>query len=68
MNAVVAGYLSGEAVINVTRGAVEKLTGDELQAPMAHEFGHILKGDMALNMLLKVCCETAGADGRVALI
>ena len=40
------------AVIGVTRGAVELLTRDELQGVLAHEFSHILNGDMALNVRL----------------
>ena len=52
VNALVAGYSPGEAVIIVTRGALEKLTRDELQGVVAHEFSHILNGDMALNMFL----------------
>ena len=52
VNAMVAGYSPNEAVIIVTRGALEKLSRDELQAVIAHEFSHILNGDMALNMFL----------------
>jgi Zn-dependent protease with chaperone function len=52
VNALVAGYSPGEAVIVVTRGALEKLTRDELQGVIAHEFSHILNGDMALNMFI----------------
>jgi Zn-dependent protease with chaperone function len=52
INALVAGYSPNEAVIVVTRGAVEKLSRDELQGVMGHEFSHILNGDMALNVRL----------------
>jgi Zn-dependent protease with chaperone function len=52
INALVAGHSPNEAVIIVTRGAVSKLSRDELQAVMGHEFSHILNGDMALNMRL----------------
>jgi Zn-dependent protease with chaperone function len=52
INAMVAGYSPNEAVIIITRGAVESLTRDELQGVVAHEFSHILNGDMALNMFL----------------
>ena len=52
VNAMVAGYSPNEAVIIVTRGALEKLSRDELQAVIGHEFSHILNGDMALNMFL----------------
>lgn len=52
INAFAAGYRAGDAVIGVTRGCVEGLTRDELQAVMAHEFSHILNGDMRLNIRL----------------
>jgi Zn-dependent protease with chaperone function len=50
VNALVAGYSPNEAVMVVTRGAVERLSRDELQGVMGHEFSHILNGDMALNL------------------
>jgi Zn-dependent protease with chaperone function len=50
INAFAAGYAPGDAVIGVTRGCVEGLTRDELQGVMAHEFSHILNGDMRLNI------------------
>ena len=40
------------AVIGVTRGAIRKLSRDELQGVIAHEFSHILNGDMRLNLRL----------------
>lgn len=52
INALVAGHSPNEAVIIVTRGAVAKLSRDELQGVMGHEFSHILNGDMALNVRL----------------
>ena len=52
INAMAAGYSPSEAVIIVTKGAVQKLSRDELQGVMAHEFSHILNGDMALNLHL----------------
>jgi len=52
INALVAGYSPNEAVIIVTQGAVHKLSRDELQGVMGHEFSHILNGDMALNLRL----------------
>ena len=52
INALVAGHSPSEAVIVVTRGALDKLTRDELQGVVAHEFSHILNGDMALNTFL----------------
>lgn len=52
INAFAAGYAPGDAVIGVTRGCVDGLTRDELQGVMAHEFSHILNGDMRLNIRL----------------
>lgn len=50
INAFAAGHTINDAVIGVTRGAAELLTRDELQAVIAHEFSHILNGDMRLNL------------------
>lgn len=52
INAFAAGFSPAEAVIGVTRGAVQKLNRDELQGVIAHEFSHILNGDMRLNLRL----------------
>ncbi len=52
VNALVAGHSPNEAVIVVTRGALDKLSRDELQGVMGHEFSHILNGDMVLNLRL----------------
>ena len=52
INAFAAGYTPSDAVIGVTRGAVAKLSRDELQGVIAHEFSHILNGDMRLNIRL----------------
>jgi Zn-dependent protease with chaperone function len=52
INALVAGYDPNQAVIIATQGAVQKLSRDELQGIMGHEFSHILNGDMALNLRL----------------
>jgi hypothetical protein len=42
----------------VTKGALAKLSRDELQAVMGHEYSHILNGDMALN--IRLTCVLAG--------
>ncbi|HEU0265595.1 MAG TPA: M48 family metalloprotease [Geobacterales bacterium] len=52
INAFAAGYGVNDAVICVTRGALELLDRDELQGVVAHEFSHILNGDMRLNLRL----------------
>lgn len=52
INAFAAGYNPHDAVVAVTQGALERLTRDELQGVIAHEFSHILNGDMRLNIRL----------------
>ncbi|MGA0438781.1 MAG: M48 family metallopeptidase [Limisphaerales bacterium] len=52
INAFAAGSNPSEAVIGVTTGCMHLLSRDELQAVMAHEFSHILNGDMRLNIRL----------------
>jgi Zn-dependent protease with chaperone function len=52
INAFAAGTEPGNAVIGVTRGCIQRLTRSELQGVIAHEFSHILNGDMKLNMRL----------------
>jgi Zn-dependent protease with chaperone function len=52
INAFAAGYSPSDAAVAVTRGALEKLNRDELQGVIAHEFSHILNGDMRLNIRL----------------
>ncbi len=52
INAFAAGFSPRDAVIAVTRGAVELLNRDELQGVIAHEFSHILNGDTRLKMRL----------------
>ena len=52
VNAFAAGFTPSDAVIGVTQGTVERLGRDELQGVIAHEFSHILNGDMRLNIRL----------------
>lgn len=52
INAFAAGHSMSDAAIAVTRGALEHLSRDELQGVVAHEFSHILHGDMRLNLRL----------------
>ena len=52
INAFAAGYTPADAAVAVTRGALEHLTRDELQGVIAHEFSHVLNGDMRLNIKL----------------
>jgi Zn-dependent protease with chaperone function len=52
INAFAAGYKIEDAVIGITQGSLNAFTRDELQGVIAHEFSHILNGDMALNIKL----------------
>lgn len=52
INAFAAGTEPSNAVIGVTRGCLLRLSRDELAGVVAHEFSHILNGDMRLNMRL----------------
>lgn len=52
INAFAAGFTPSDAAVAVTRGTLEILDRDELQGVIAHEFSHILNGDMRLNIRL----------------
>jgi Zn-dependent protease with chaperone function len=52
INAFAAGHSINDAVLGITRGAIDKLSRDEIQGVIAHEFSHILHGDMRLNLRL----------------
>jgi Zn-dependent protease with chaperone function len=52
INAFAAGYSPNDAVVAVTRNCLKLLNRDELQGVIAHEFSHILNGDMRLNIRL----------------
>jgi Zn-dependent protease with chaperone function len=52
INAFAAGHTPADAVIGITQGALEQLNREQLQGVVAHEFSHILNGDMRLNVRL----------------
>lgn len=52
INAFAAGITPADAVVAVTRGTITHLKRHELQGVIAHEFSHILNGDMRLNIRL----------------
>ena len=52
INAFAAGFSTRDAVVAVTRGALDSFDREQLQGVVAHEFSHILNGDMRLNMKL----------------
>jgi Zn-dependent protease with chaperone function len=52
INAFAAGYSASDAAVCVTQGCLDNLSRDELQGVIAHEFSHVLNGDMRLNIRL----------------
>lgn len=52
INAFAAGFEQSDTVIGVTAGALQGLNREQLQGVIAHEFSHILSGDMRLNVRL----------------
>jgi Zn-dependent protease with chaperone function len=58
INAFAAGRSPNRAIVVVTAGALEHLTRDELQAVIAHEFSHIINGDIVLN--IRAACVLQG--------
>ncbi|ORX05687.1 M48 family metallopeptidase [Mycolicibacillus trivialis] len=52
INAFAAGYTPADAAICVTQGSLDRLNRDELQGVIAHEFSHIVNGDMRLSLKL----------------
>ena len=52
INAFAAGFNTEDAAVAVTRGCLDSLNREELQGVIAHEFSHILNGDMRLNLRL----------------
>ena len=65
INAFVAGYQPNQAIMAVTRGALEQLDREELQGVVGHEFSHILNGDMRLNVHLIAVLAGILAIGQV---
>jgi Zn-dependent protease with chaperone function len=52
INALTAGMDRNQSVVVVTRGALVRLSRDELQGVLAHEVSHIVNGDVRLNTRL----------------
>jgi Zn-dependent protease with chaperone function len=52
INAFASGPSLERSAVAVTRGALERLSRDELQGVIAHEFSHITHGDVSLNIKL----------------
>jgi len=54
MNAFASGYSEKSAMVAITRGLMNKLNRDELQAVMAHELSHIRHMDIKLTLMATV--------------
>jgi Zn-dependent protease with chaperone function len=52
INAFSAGHAPANAAIAVTAGMLQRLNREQLQGVIAHEFSHILNGDMRLSIRL----------------
>jgi len=52
VNAFATGHTQKDAVIVVTAGMLDLLNRDELQGVIAHEMGHIVNGDIEINLRL----------------
>lgn len=52
INAFAAGHTPANAAVAVTRGALLKLNRDQLQGVIAHEFSHVLNGDIRISIRL----------------
>ncbi|MDR1789438.1 MAG: M48 family metallopeptidase [Opitutaceae bacterium] len=52
INAFAAGNSPADAAVGITQGALDTLDRDELQGVIAHEYSHILNGDMRRNIRL----------------
>ncbi|MDR1281201.1 MAG: M48 family metallopeptidase [Opitutaceae bacterium] len=71
INAFAAGHTPEDAVVAVTRGTLDRLSRDELQGVVAHEFSHILNGDMRFNLRLTTVIFgilVIGLIGRMVLL
>lgn len=52
INAFAAGHTPQDAVIGITRGCINQLDREAMQGVIAHEFSHIMHGDMRINLRL----------------
>lgn len=53
-NAFAAGWNSRNALVGVTRGLLQTLNRQEVQAVLAHEIGHIIHGDSKLTLYVGI--------------
>jgi len=65
INAFVVGVKETSRALVVSQGALDAFDREELQAVVAHEFGHIAQGDLAVNMRLLVALGGLNAIDEV---
>ena len=65
INAFAAGHSPANAAVAVTRGTLQRLTREELQGVIAHEFSHILNGDMQRSRCRKAFSGAGSAYAEV---
>lgn len=65
INAFAAGVDLEDAVIGVTQGCLDALNREQLQGVIAHEFSHILNGDMRMNQKLVAILAGLMAINRI---
>ncbi len=54
MNAFASGYSEKSAMVAITRGLMQKLNREEMQAVMAHELSHVRHHDIKLTLTVAV--------------
>ncbi len=57
MNAYASGLTVNKARIGLTRGLIENLDRDELEAVIAHEMTHVMQADSRLMAVAKACLD-----------
>ncbi len=61
INALSIGFTQENSAIALTRGALDGLTREQIQAVVAHEMAHILNGDTRVNMIaISLVCGLGG--------
>jgi len=68
INAFVVGSTEARIALVVSQGALDLLDRDELQAVVAHEFGHITQGDLPMNMRLLIALGGLNAVDEVGQV
>ncbi len=67
LNAYAAGFFPSASTIAVTRGLIQQLTRDELEAVLAHEMVHIRDRDVRLMVMAQACVDRILPVSKVAI-